>query len=166
MIKFFLIGEVVKSCLAVGGMSEAAKGTWRLVMQLGLGCLFVYAGGMKLFVSGLDEFVKEIGNYQLVSAPLDAVIAYSLPWLEVLVGLFLLVNFQIRAASLWALLMTLVFLFGISSGWWRGIDLHCGCFGKSLEAVNYPRKISALLLQLAACIGVYLWRDCSFIKKK
>ncbi len=135
-------------------------------MQIGLGCLFLYAGGMKLFVSGLDEFVKEIGNYKLVEAPLDAMIAYLLPWLELLVGLCLLVNFQIRAASLWAILMTLVFLVGIGSGWWRGLDLHCGCFGKSIEAVNYPWKISALFLQLVACIGVFCWKDCSFLTKK
>ena len=147
-------------------MNDAAKGTCRLVMQVGIACIFLYAGGMKLFVSGLDEFVKEIGNYQLVSAPLDAVIAYSLPWLELLVGLCLLVNLQIRAASLWALLMTVVFLIGIGSAWWRGIDLHCGCFGKSLEAVNYPWKVTALILQLAACIVIFLWRNCSFQSNK
>lgn len=121
-------------------------------IQVGLGVVFVWAAGNKLFVSGLEVFLKDIGNFRLVGEPWDAVIAYTLPWLEMIVGLCLILHIQQRGASLLATLMTVVFLGAIISAWTRGIDLHCGCFGKSTEAVHYPWKTAQLLGQLGACV--------------
>lgn len=126
-------------------------------VQVGLGVLFVWAAGNKLFVSGVEVFVKDVANFRIVGEPWDAVIAYTLPWLELLVGLCLILNMQIRGAALLATLMTLVFLVAVISAWTRGIDLHCGCFGKSTEAVKYPEKTSQLVIQLMACVRVVVW---------
>jgi uncharacterized membrane protein YphA (DoxX/SURF4 family) len=138
------------------------KEVFSLVLRVGLGVLFTYSGGMKLFGTGLDVFIKDIGNFHLVSEPYDAVLAYTLPWLELLVGLFLLLGFYVKASVMWALLMSIIFVIAISSAWVRGIDLYCGCFGKSTEAVNYPFKMIALLIQLTCC-GYVLYRE---IKRK
>jgi uncharacterized membrane protein YphA (DoxX/SURF4 family) len=126
-------------------------------IQVGLGVVFVWAAGNKLFVSGVEVFMKDVANFRIVGEPWDAVIAYSLPWLELIVGLCLILHIQQRGAALLATLMTVVFLGAIISAWMRGIDLHCGCFGKSTEAVKYPQKITQLVLQLGAC-AVALWR--------
>jgi putative oxidoreductase len=127
------------------------KELFHLVLRVGLGGLFLYSGGMKLFGTGLDSFVKDVDNFHIVSSLYSVFIAYSLPWLELFVGVFLLLGFFTKAAASWALLMTLVFIIAIASAWIRGIDLHCGCFGKSTESVNYPSKMMALLIQLAYC---------------
>ena len=123
-------------------------------VQVGLGVVFVWAAGNKLFVSGVEVFVKDVANFRIVGEPWDAVIAYTLPWLELLVGLCLILNMQIRGAALLATLMTVVFFGAIISAWTRGIDLHCGCFGKSTEAVKYPQKTIQLFIQLVACASV------------
>lgn len=120
-------------------------------IQVSLGVVFVWAAGNKLFVSGVEVFMKDVANFRIVGEPWDVVIAYSLPWLELLVGLCLVLHIQQRGAALLATLMTVVFLGAIISAWMRGIDLHCGCFGKSTEAVKYPQKITQLVLQLGAC---------------
>ena len=137
------------------GMNSEAKQYLRTIIQVALGVLFVYSSGMKLFVSGLDAFLKDVGNFEIVSAPLDMLVAYSLPWLELFAGLFLIIDVLRRGAVLAATGMTLVFIAAIGSGWWRGLDLHCGCFGNSIEAVNYPVKMALLVLQLLACLAVW-----------
>ena len=96
-----------------------------------------------------------MGNFEIVSAPLDMLVAYSLPWLELFAGLFLIIDVLRRGAVLAATGMTLVFIAAIGSGWWRGLDLHCGCFGNGIEAVNYPVKMALLVLQLLACLAVW-----------
>ena len=126
-------------------------------IQVGLGVVFVWAAGNKLFVSGVEVFMKDVVNFRIVGEPWDAVIAYSLPWLELLVGLCLILHIQQRGAALLATLLSVVFLGAIISAWMRGIDLHCGCFGKSTEAVKYPQKITQLVLQIGAC-AVVQWR--------
>lgn len=125
-------------------------------MQVGLGLLFAYSGGMKLFVSGLTAFLKDVENFHLVSPPLDLWVAFTLPWLELIVGFCLILDFQRRGAAMLATLMTLVFVVAIALSWGRGLDLHCGCFGKSTEAVRYPQKMLSLVIQLAACVAIGL----------
>ena len=136
-------------------MNSAAKQYLRIIIQVALGVLFVYSSGMKLFVSGLDTFLKDVENFKIVGAPLDMLLAYSLPWLELVAGLCLMIDVLRRGAVVFATGMTLVFIAAIGSGWWRGLDLHCGCFGNSIEAVNYPVKMSLLVLQLLACLAVW-----------
>jgi uncharacterized membrane protein YphA (DoxX/SURF4 family) len=138
-----------------GAMNDEPKQYLRTVIQVALGVLFVYSGGMKLFVYGLDAFLKDVGNFKIVEAPLDMLVAYSLPWLELIAGICLMIDVLRRGAVVCAIGMTLVFIAAIGSGWWRGLDLHCGCFGNSTEAVNYPVKMALLVLQLLACLAVW-----------
>ena len=41
-----------------------------LILRVLLGAWFMYSGGGKVFVSGLDRFTRDVANYKLVSAPL------------------------------------------------------------------------------------------------
>ena len=68
-----------------------------LIARVLLGVWFVYSGGMKIFGSGLDRFTRDVANYQLVKPPLDAVAAYTVPWLELIAGLCLMLGI-LRAA--------------------------------------------------------------------
>lgn len=141
-------------------MDQNVKKSFLIALQVGLGVFLAYAGGMKLFVSGVEVFLRDVGNFRIIGAPWDLIVAYTLPWLELVVGLCLVIDFQRRGASIFATLMTLVFIAAIASAWSRGLDLHCGCFGKSTEAVKYPQKMLALLVQLAVC-GIILMRKSS-----
>lgn len=142
----------------------------RLLCQVGLGCVFLYAGGLKLFVSGVDKFAVDIANYHLLTPPLIEIVAYFLPWLEVAVGLCLMLHFWRYGALICAIGMTMVFIGGIGWAWSQGLDITCGCFGKSDSKVNYPVKMLLLFLQLAAGIvaisgRVWAWNDFSPMKE-
>ena len=100
-----------------------------LIARVLLGVWFVYSGGVKIFGSGLDRFTRDVANYQLVKPPWDAVAAYSVPWLELIAGVCLMLGILRRGAIL--TLAGLVTVFSISVGWaWhKGLDISCGCHG-------------------------------------
>jgi putative oxidoreductase len=103
--------------------------TAALIARVLLGTWFVYSGGIKIFGTGLDRFTQDIANYQLVSAPWDAVAAYTVPWLELIAGLCLMLGILRRGAIL--TVAGLVGMFSVSVGWawFQGLDISCGCHG-------------------------------------
>ena len=84
-----------------------------VILRVVLGCWFVYSGGVKIFGSGLDRFTFDIANYKIVGPPLDALIAYSLPWAEVFGGVCLMLGLLRRGAI--ALIACLVAAFAIAT---------------------------------------------------
>ena len=91
------------------------------------GALFAISGVIKLLDPIL--FRQQILGYEMIADPYAAVVAVGLPWLELFCGVGLIFGF-LRAGSL-ALLtgLLIVFLIGIFSAWFRGLNIECGCFG-------------------------------------
>ncbi len=118
-----------------------------LVLRVGVGALFAWTGGEKLF--RLDDFTRDVANYRIVMPPWDAVVAYLLPWFELVAGVLLLVGLWTRGALVMVVGMTVVFAVGIGQAWYRGLAISCGCFGKSDEVSNYPLHLGGLTLLLA-----------------
>lgn len=101
---------------------------WLLtVSRVVIGGLFVWAALTK--VSDLQAFAEEVANYQLLPARLVPVVAATLPGIELLAGVLLVVGLLSRASAGIIAAMLLVFIAGLSQALIRGIDLSCGCFG-------------------------------------
>ena len=81
-------------------------------------------------------FGKSIWNYHILPAQTINIIALILPWLEVLVGIALLVGAYYRGAVLWANIMLAVFITALASTIYRGLDIDCGCFKAAASAVG------------------------------
>jgi hypothetical protein len=94
--------------------------------RLLLGGLFVYAGVVK----ALDPtgFAGEIANYQILPYRLNFLVATTLPFVELLAGLLLVINCKVRSATLVIGGLNLVFMLALSSLLVRGLDIDCGCF--------------------------------------
>ena len=93
-----------------------------------LGVVFLLAGGMKLahpaaFFSDLLGFGVPFPEMFL------RVVAVYLPWLELLVGFGLLLNFWAETIRPLASVLCLVFVLMLAQAVLRGLDLNCGCFG-------------------------------------
>ena len=110
-----------------------------LVARVLLGLWFLYAGGLKVFVTGLGAFTKDIANYKMVAQPLDAFIAYSVPWLEIVAGICLMVGWMRRGAILTLFGLVFAFSFSIGWAWWHQLDISCGCLGSD-EPIRYWAK--------------------------
>ena len=100
-----------------------------LIARVLLGTWFVYSGGMKIFGTVLDRFTRDVANYQLVKPPWDAVAAYTVPWLELIAGVCLMLGILRRGAILTFAGLVVVFSISVGWAWYRGLDISCGCHG-------------------------------------
>lgn len=133
--------------------------TW--LLRAVLAAVFIYAGALKL--SDPARFATEIEGYRLLpqtlpGAGVGAWVAVGLPWLEVVVGLAILLPVTVRAAALWQATLMAVFIVALASAWWRDLDITCGCFGASDNAVNFPWLIGRDLLLLVGALVVF-WKS-------
>ena len=100
-----------------------------LIARVLLGLWFFYSGGLKIFGSGLDRFTRDVANYQLVKPPWDAVLAYSLPWVELISGVGLMLGILRRGAILSVAGLVVMFSVAVGWAWSNGLDISCGCHG-------------------------------------
>lgn len=140
----------------------AAKIT-SLILRLLIAAVFIAAGVMKIYDfkhggSATSLFFQDVLNYHLTSWDVTMVIAVYLPWLEVIVGLALLTPWLRLGALGLSAGMTFMFLAALSSAWYRGLDISCGCFGREDNATDFPVVITRDVLLLAA-IGIAWWLE-------
>ncbi len=133
------------------------KGKWIMWgLQWILGGLFIFAGVEKLSDPAL--FVFNIRAYQFtwLHDPAPAILAVGLPWLEIFCGLALIVN-RLKSGALVLLIgMISVFSVAVSSAWYRGLDIECGCFGGGKKTGDYLPHLIQNGLILAGLVAV-LW---------
>jgi uncharacterized membrane protein YphA (DoxX/SURF4 family) len=98
-----------------------------LLARLILGGVLLAAGGLKVFKP--TESANAVAAYKLMPTELAHLIGYALPWLEVAIGLLLIVGFMVRPAAVLSGLIMIVFIGAIASVWARGMLIDCGCFG-------------------------------------
>ena len=117
----------------------------RLVLAL----VFVYAGFVKM--QDVTAFAGHVAAYQILPYALNYLVAATLPYVEFLAGILLLLNARVRPALLVVGSMTLVFMVALSSVLLRGLEIDCGCFdtggGQDVSAgVALLRDIGLMLL--------------------
>jgi len=105
------------------------------LLRLGLAVVFVYAGAMKL--ADPTGFAREIDAYRLIPEAMSDLMAVYLPWLEIAIGAGVLLPWTVRSMAVIQMGLMIVFIVALSSAWWRGLDIKCGCFGASAEPANY-----------------------------
>jgi len=122
-----------------------------LLLRLVLGGAFIVAGTLKFLQPA--TFAADIGNYRLLPHEAINLLAITLPWIEVVAGVLLVLGFWRRASAAVIAVLLIIFLTAIGQALARGLDVRCGCFG-TVEA----RKVSALALgQDAALLAMAAW---------
>ncbi len=94
-----------------------------------LGFIFIYAGILK--ISDPAGFSDAIYNYKLLPLSFVNFFAITLPWIEVVAGLFLLFGISVKENSFIISVMLVVFILAIVISLGRGLNIECGCFGTS-----------------------------------
>lgn len=126
------------------------------LLRLALGGVFFWAGGRKLLDPA--QFSVAVSHYRILPPALDNLVAITLPWLEVVAGVFVLMGIWVRAATLIIASLTAAFLLAIGVALARGLNIECGCFGTvgGRPIGLFSLALDALLLLLA---GVLLKRS-------
>ena len=122
----------------------------RLLLRIIIGGLFIYAGAIKAL--NPEAFAVDIESYRLLPSWMVYLLALYLPFLELVCGgLLIFDKFSLPVLTILTALMV-AFTIAIVSAWMRGLDISCGCFGKSSVETNYPWLISRDLLILGSVI--------------
>lgn len=95
--------------------------------QLFIGAWFVWAGLAK--ISDPAGFATNVHNFRLVPVPLENLVALTLPWVELVAGLALVLGLRARAGGLVSLALMVVFTLAVGIALARGLDIECGCTG-------------------------------------
>ncbi len=95
----------------------------RLVLA---GVLFA-AGGAK--IADPNQSVAAVNAYDLFPSSVAEIIGYGLPFLEIALGLLLLIGLATRFAAAATAVLMVAFIAGVASAWARGLSIDCGCFG-------------------------------------
>ena len=90
--------------------------------------MFVYAAYTKLRQSWL-LFALSIDSYQLLPEWAVLTLARTLPWLELALGMLLIVGVWLRYSSLVATGILALFFTVMVVSYFRGAGIDCGCFG-------------------------------------
>lgn len=116
-------------------------------VRLILGVIFIIASADKIIHPA--AFAQAIYNYQILPDYLINIVSIILPWLEILLGVFLLFGLWLPGTVTLTNALLLAFLSALVFNVARGLDVHCGCFSTSATG--------------APATAWYLVRDTAFL---
>ncbi|MBK9476072.1 MAG: DoxX family membrane protein [Tetrasphaera sp.] len=138
-------------------MSSRVKDVIGLLARLILGGVLIYAGAVKVGKPLTSQ--RAVQAFDVLPFELAGWIGLILPWLEIVLGVLLVLGLFTRFAGAAGALLMVVFVAGIAQAWARGLSIDCGCFGGggaiAAEDTQYPQEI-ARDVGLALC-GAWLW---------
>lgn len=119
-----------------------------LAARIIVGLIFIYAGIGKVIEP--EKFAKEIFNYSILPYFLINITALIMPWLEVIVGIFLIAGIRIKASGFISSGLMAVFIIAVFSAMVRGLDINCGCFSDKNVMVGWPKIFENLGILILA----------------
>jgi len=95
--------------------------------RLALAAVWLVSGALKAI--DLDQTVVAVCAYDVLPRAAVDVVATVLPFLEIALGLLLLLGIGTRLVAIVSGALLLVFVAGVTQAWARGLSIDCGCFG-------------------------------------
>ena len=130
-----------------------------LLARLGLAAVWLLSGFEK--ASDPRETIVAVRSYELLPESLVSMVAATLPYLEISLGVLLVLGFATRLAAGLSALLLLVFIGGVISAAIRGLSIDCGCFGGggtvAPGATTYTLEVVRDIGFLALA-GYLIWR--------
>ena len=98
-----------------------------LLARLILGAVLLVAGALK--VPNLPKSAMAVRAYEMLPIPIANFLGYTLPWIEIGLGLLLIVGVTVKISGALGAFTMLAFIIAIAQAWARGLSIDCGCFG-------------------------------------
>ena len=105
-----------------------------LIFRFILGVVFIYASYPKILDPA--SFSDNIHNFHITDNLIwtENMAALIIPWLELIVGVFLIFGVFLEGATSITIGLYIFFIIILSQAVFRGIDVHCGCFKTEADA--------------------------------
>ena len=126
-----------------------------LAIRLAAAAIWLVAGAAK--VTELTHFHAQVAQYRLLPHALEAPFAYALPFVELLVGFYLLIGLLTRIAALVGCTLMVLFLAAQAQAWARGLSLDCGCFGTLTHEQVGPTTILRDIALGLPTLAIAIW---------
>ena len=128
------------------------------VSQIVIGVVFLAAALAK--IGDMATFASQIHTFRIVPVWSENLVAMTLPWVELVAGLCLVLGIRARGAAILATILMVVFLVAVGQAVGRDLDIECGCFGTADAArVGTQKLFENTLLTLCAAIASMVPRD-------
>jgi uncharacterized membrane protein YphA (DoxX/SURF4 family) len=139
-----------------------------LLSRLILGVVLLVAGGLK--IGNLPKSAMAVRAYELLPVSLANFLGYTLPWIEIGLGLLLIVGVTVKISGALGALTMLAFIIAIAQAWARGLSIDCGCFGGGgaidPEDTKYLSEIIRDIGLMALGIFLYFYPKGRFALEK
>lgn len=154
-------------------MMQSAPFTYRrIIIWLGrilIAGIFIYAGFAKMirwdmhprppFGIATSLFALQIDSYQMLPPWATLQVAHWLPWVEIAIGVLLLIGWRLR---IWATLVTLIiggFFVAVVRAYALHLDINCGCFAKPEPLTGLTVLRDGSLFLLAVLMTVFAFQE-------
>jgi uncharacterized membrane protein YphA (DoxX/SURF4 family) len=160
-------------------MKRCAQAVWGVfrnrylsfVFRIALGVVFIVSGAGKL--PELAEFVDEVKGADVLPDALATAYGNALPFVEIVVGVLLVLGLLTRFAAGIGGLCSLSFIVGNGFRIHRGFYGDCGCFGAiaslqftTWEALTIDCVMLIIAIQILVHKGEFLSLDSIIFRKK
>lgn len=133
-----------------------------VILRIFIGLIFLTSGFEKL-ISPYQNFLYVIQAYELFPSGMEKAAAFIVPWIELLVGLFLILGLWLEWSLKAALLVFACFIVIVGQALIRQLPLEaCGCFG---EWIHISPKNIIVFDSLMLLVTFYLLRHPSQVKR-
>ena len=124
-----------------------------LLIRCLLGIVFIYASYDKILDP--EKFARDIANYHIIPFGLENSIAIILPWLELLIGMGIILGIFLDGSVVLSGSFLILFIFMIFQAMMRGFNIECGCGLKEGEMVGWPKILENIVFLGASYIVFY-----------
>lgn len=125
-----------------------------LLLRILLGGLLLAAGALK--AGDPSSLAASIAGFRLLPAAIVGPLALALPYLELMLGAYLIVGLFTRVAATLAAFEFSIYAVAIASAVLRRIPAGCGCFGPRDTAIaDWPHVVFDLALAAASGVVAY-----------
>jgi uncharacterized membrane protein YphA (DoxX/SURF4 family) len=143
--------------------------------RLLIGAIFIYAGYAKLTYpnhnlwpwfmlkfsvsANLSTFAFQVESYKVLGAEGSSFVARTLPFAEIVLGLLLLIGWQLR---IWATIVSAIlvgFLAVVSRAYLLHMDINCGCFGTPEPLTGWTVLRDSALVVMALVMTVFAFQE-------
>jgi uncharacterized membrane protein YphA (DoxX/SURF4 family) len=159
-------------------MQSAPLNFRRVIILLGrltLGAIFIYAGYAKLLYpthilqpffalkfavnSNLSHFQEQVESYKVLSSSASGFVAHTLPFVEIFLGLMLLIGWRVKIWATIVMLILIGFLSVVTRAFLLHMDINCGCFATPEKLTGMTVVRDGALTLFAMLITVFAFQE-------